>query len=312
MLPSLTSQYEMDGAEGAPFQDSAKKNASPSQNLKSAPELFPDHSVNQADSYQNRQPHSPESSFWCDVGDNFPSLKGAPSTDYYFACERSLFEEHIPELKGKRILKSDLWDEAKNTDILRWTAEQGALPFGVDIAGPMVHQARQSLAGHDPGLSVADCRELPFCDGCMDLVYSMGTIEHFKEYRQALKEMHRVLKPGGKAIIGVPNLLDPFGRPAMVALLRIFDLYGYGMEKAFSAGQFSRLLKAAGFEVLAYSGILFMPGWLRMLDLWCHTKRPELTRYTGRLVKPFARLYQGVPALRRHGYLLALVVEKPA
>ncbi len=260
--------------------------------------------------YGPEKPHSPESSFWCGVGDSFPSLKGAPSTEYYFQCEKGLFEDYLPDLAGKRIFKTDLWDEAKNTEILRWTADQGAIPFGVDIAMPMVRQARASLSAHSPGLCVADCRELPFKDDCMDLIYSMGTIEHFNEYRQAIKEMHRVLKPGGKGIIGVPNLLDPFLRPLMVAFLRIFDGYGYGSEKAFSSGQFTRILESAGFKVLKVSGILFIPGWLRMLDLLCHTKKPGLTRITGPMIKPFAKLYQNLPGLRRHGYLLAVLVEK--
>ncbi len=67
-------------------------------------------------------------SFWNSVGTNFPSLKGAASTDYYFQCERTLCSEYFPKLNGQRIFKTDLWDEAKNTEILRWTAEQGARP----------------------------------------------------------------------------------------------------------------------------------------------------------------------------------------
>ncbi len=105
-----------------------------------------------------------------------------------------------------------------------------------------------------------------------DLVYSMGTIEHFPEYRVALEEILRVMKPGGRAVIGVPNLFDPFLRPLLVALLDRFGLYDYGLEKAFSHRGFRRLLESVGFRVLAHSGILFMPGWLRMADLWLHTR----------------------------------------
>ncbi|MCC7123775.1 MAG: S-adenosylmethionine decarboxylase [Acidobacteria bacterium] len=48
-----------------------------------------------------------------------------------------------------------------------------------------------------------------------------------------------------------------------------------------------------------------------MLDLWCHTRARPLTRITGALVRPFAWLDQRLPALRRHGYLLASVGVKP-
>ena len=48
-----------------------------------------------------------------------------------------------------------------------------------------------------------------------------------------------------------------------------------------------------------------------MLDLWCHTRARPLTVLTGALIRPFAWLDRRVPALRRHGYLIVAVGEKP-
>jgi SAM-dependent methyltransferase len=250
-------------------------------------------------------------SFWGDVGATFPSLKGAASTRYYFDCERLLFERYFPDLNGRLLLKTDLWDEAKNTEILRWAAEQGARPVGVDIALEIVQQARGVLERHRAGLLVSDVRALPFRADRLDLVYSMGTIEHFPEYERALREIFRVLRPRGRAIVGVPNTLDPFLRPLMVCLLNKVGLYAYGREKSFTPRALRRLLESAGFHVTAQTGILFLPGWLRMLDLWCHTRWPRLGPVTGWLVRPFAWLYRRVPAVRRHGYLIACIAEKP-
>jgi hypothetical protein len=123
--------------------------------------------------------------------------------------------------------------------------------------------------------------------------------------------MYRILEPGGRAIIGVPNLCDPFLRPLMVWALQRIGLYHYGAERAFSAGALRRLLEDAGFRVTGHSGILFMPGWLRMADLWATTRGSALARVTGLLTKPFALAYRRVPAVRRHGCLLALRAEKP-
>lgn len=251
-------------------------------------------------------------SFWDDVGEHFPSLKGAPSTRYYFECERALHEKFFPDLRGRLLLKTDLWDEAKNSEILRWAGEQGARPVGVDIALPTVRAARTAMDGRDPWFVLGDVRALPFQANSVDLVYSMGTIEHFPEYAVAVREIFRVLRPRGRAIIGVPNKLDPFLRPLLVSMLHRLGRYPYGMEVAFTPGALRRLLTAAGFRVSATSGILFMPGWLRMADLWLNARRPRLTFLTGWLVRPFAWLYRHVPALRRHGYLIACVAEKPA
>jgi SAM-dependent methyltransferase len=250
-------------------------------------------------------------SFWDGVGATFPSLKGAVSTAYYFECERLLHEQFFPALKDRLLLKTDLWDEAKSTEILRWAAEQGARPVGVDIAFDTVQQAREVLGSHRPGCLVADVRALSFPDATFDLIYSMGTIEHFPDYEVAVRELFRVLKPGGTAIIGVPNKLDPFLRPLLVCLLNRLGLYAYGLEKSFTPRALRRLLESAGFRVTALTGLLFMPGWLRMLDLLCHTRVPRLASVTGWLVRPFAWLYRRVPTVRRHGYLIAAVVDKP-
>ena len=144
--------------------------------------------------------------FWEGAPTRFPSLKGAASTAYYFECERSLIEAFFPALEGQRILKTDLWDEAKNTEILKWTAERGARPFGIDISLGLAREARETLSGHAPGVVVADVRALPFRPGSFDLIYSMGTIEHFPETDQAARELFAVLRPGGRAIIGVLSL----------------------------------------------------------------------------------------------------------
>src|SRR6185295_12919883 len=80
--------------------------------------------------------------FWAGVGERFPDLDGAASTRYYAENERRLFTEHFPALAGMRVLKTDLWDEAKNTRILAWAADRGARAFGIDISGPTVIQAR--------------------------------------------------------------------------------------------------------------------------------------------------------------------------
>lgn len=255
--------------------------------------------------------HSSYVGFWRAVGATFPSLKGATSTQYYFECERMLLERFFPTLRNCLLLKTDLWDEAKNTEILCWAAEQGARPVGIDIAFDIVQQARDVLRPHRPGCLVADTRALPFPSATFDLIYSMGTIEHFPDYGLAVRELFRVLKAHGIAIIGVPNKLDPFLRPLLVFMLHRLGLYAYGMEKSFTPNALHRLLESAGFRVTAQTGILFLPGWLRMMDLWCYTRWPRLAPFTGWLIRPFAWLYRRVPMVRRHGYLIATVATKP-
>ena len=250
--------------------------------------------------------------FWHGVGEQFPDLGGAASTRYYAANEQRLFTEHFSELRGLRILKTDLWDEAKNTRILAWAGGRGAQTFGIDISEPIIVQAKGAFTNGAGRLqaAAADVRSLPFGDATFDAIYSMGTIEHFDETEQAVREMALVLKPGGRAIIGVPNRHDPFLRPLLATLLQAVGLYGYGYEKSYSRRGLRRMLEGAGLAVTGETAILFIPGWLRMLDLACHTWCRPLAAVTGALVRPFVFLDRHIPAVRRHGYLLATIAVK--
>ena len=58
---------------------------------------------------------------------------------------------------------------------------------------------------------------LPFADNSVDLVFSYHTLEHVPDYLFALSEIHRVLKHGGRFLIGVPyvsstehHLVNPY------------------------------------------------------------------------------------------------------
>lgn len=250
--------------------------------------------------------------FWENVGADFPDLGGASSTDYYFDNEVRLLGEHLPPLPGLRLLKTDLWDEARNTRILAWAGRQGASCYGVDISKPTIRLARRAFDSRPLHAAAGDVRRLPFPDGCFDAIYSMGTIEHFDDDKAAAAEMYRVLVPGGRAIVGVPNRWDPFLRPLLVWTLQRAGLYGYGAERSYSRRGLRQLLEGAGFRVETETGILFIPGWLRLMDLACHTWCRPLTRLTGPMVAVFRWLDGRFPSLRRHGYLLATVAVKPS
>lgn len=251
--------------------------------------------------------------FWDWTGVHFPDLADARSTRYYRESEERLFSACFGDIEGKKLLKTDLWDEAKNTRILQFAADRGADVYGIDISVEMIRLAASSL-GSGPGrrrLAVSDVRAIAFADGAFDRIYSMGTIEHTGEYERAVRECFRVLKRGGIAIIGVPNAHDPFLRPLLVAVLSFLGLYAYGYEKSFSMRRLVRILENAGFEIRDRTGILFIPGWLRMAELWVHVRSPRAATLFAPAVAFFAFLNRKIPRLGRYGYLIACAVRKP-
>lgn len=237
---------------------------------------------------------------------------GSPSTQYYRNSEIGMFGEFFPPLKGRRVLKSDLWNEVNNTRILGWLAEQGAQVYGFDISSYLVENTKKNFreAGLKADIRKSDMRKLPYRDNYFDCIYSMGTIEHIPDYEKAVGEFYRVLKPGGVAIIGTPNTHDPFLRPLMVWFLELFGKYPYSPELSFTKRELKEILEHEGFKVTAYTGILFFPGMLRILDVFFYKSFRPLSIITKLALMPFEMLERNSAYCRRHGYLVACVATK--
>lgn len=87
------------------------------------------------------------------------------------------------------------------------------LPFAQEVAGIDIEWEHLEIAaGNVPEaqLDLAACEALPYPQNRFDLVLSHEVLEHVNDDRQAAAEMVRVLRPGGRAVIFVPNRLYPF------------------------------------------------------------------------------------------------------
>lgn len=96
----------------------------------------------------------------------------------------------------------------------RWclaAARQGYDPVGLDPCLGAVLAARRVARqlGLRPRFVVGDARFLPFRDGCFGRVFSYSVVQHFSrdDARQAVAEMGRVLAPGGRSLVQMPNRL---------------------------------------------------------------------------------------------------------
>jgi SAM-dependent methyltransferase len=250
--------------------------------------------------------------YWDKRAKEIGSLIGASSTAYYRRSEIRLFKKYFGNLSGKRLLKLDLWNEVNNTQILFWVAEQGAKVYGLDVSKYLVTETKKKFSkmGFRGEFITCDMRRMKFPDQTFDYVYSMGTIEHVPDYDKVIKEIYRVLKRGGKAIIGVPNKLDPFLRPLFVWLLTKIERYPYAPEKSFTFSELEKELKKTGFRIEARTGILFIPGILRMIDVYLHCRIPLVSRFIGLILKPFEFLESNFSFFARCGYLIVCVCQK--
>ena len=81
---------------------------------------------------------------------------------------------------------------------------QGANVTAVDITPERVASTALKLALVEEGTGKtmqADAEHLPFEEGTFDIVYSNGVLHHSADTEQCIREVYRVLKPGGRAIL---------------------------------------------------------------------------------------------------------------
>jgi SAM-dependent methyltransferase len=105
----------------------------------------------------------------------------------------------------------------------------------------------------DPGIAdvQADVTDLPFEDGSFDLVVCAHVLEHVPDDRRAIAELHRVLRPGSKAVIQVPpsrlrQTFEDFTATTPEARQRLFGQYDH---VRICGADYALRLEGAGFEV---------------------------------------------------------------
>jgi SAM-dependent methyltransferase len=250
---------------------------------------------------------------WDAIARSIPDYHSASSTQYYRRREIDLLRRYVGPLQDKRVLKLDLWNEAINTRILHWMRAEGASTFGIDLSEVVTSRAGANarLAPGSLSLARADIRHLPFATASFDLVYTMGTIEHIDEFQQAVDEAHRVLRPGGVAIVGVPHKWNIYLRPALVRVLDWLGLYAFAPEKCFSAPALRQVLERSGLVRCRRTGILAIPPVVRMADLFLFRREIHIHPLTTALIEPFERLERRWAWVRRLGYLVVMVGVKP-
>ena len=145
-----------------------------------------------------------------------PNVGGRESQQAYSDWEHHwgkefarIYMEPAGDLRGKHLLDIGCGLGGKTVAY----AEAGAAVVGADLLEKNVEQsgAYAKMKGADAAFFVADAAALPLAGGAFDTVVANDAMEHFAEPGDALREMARVVKPGGAIWIFFTPHYSPLG-----------------------------------------------------------------------------------------------------
>ena len=127
---------------------------------------------------------------------------------FFDEVERYRYKEYAPwmprvmefeKFRGARLLEVGC---GMGTDLLQF-ARGGAYCTGVDLTPRSIEITRHrfKLYGADGNFMISDGERLPFRSESFDVVYSNGVLHHTPDTAGSIREVHRVLRPGGVAKI---------------------------------------------------------------------------------------------------------------
>ena len=166
--------------------------------------------------------------------------------------------------------------------------------FAIDFEPSQIEAARRRAADsgiHNIEFQVGSVYSLPFKDAEFDCAFAHAVFEHLKEPVPALREIRRVLKPGGLIALRSPDwsgfIVAPETAELQNAILRYTDLQTSNGGDIHVGGKFPALLRAAGLKTSAFSA-----------SYECYEPPRLITEYLGQRLEA-ANLTNEAEALRQ-------------
>jgi ubiquinone/menaquinone biosynthesis C-methylase UbiE len=117
------------------------------------------------------------------------------------ALAGQVFKSRAFDLSGcHRILDAGCGDGRYTRHIIRRSAPDATIA-AFDLSRRMLVRARRRLKNERVRCVSADLTHLPYADGCFDAVVCGWVLEHLPEPLPGLRELARVLQPGGKMLL---------------------------------------------------------------------------------------------------------------
>jgi SAM-dependent methyltransferase len=161
------------------------------------------------------------------------------------------------------LLKTDLFDELVSEGLYPILAPRARQVLCIDISLSTLYAVQGRLKS--PQKTGADVRSLPFVDNIFDIIVSNSTLDHFispDEIHVSMRELYRVLRPGGVMILTLDNLANPaiaLRNRLPFRLLHRLGIVPYYVGVTLRPDSLQALLQEVGFHVLEVDTIMHCP-----------------------------------------------------
>jgi ubiquinone/menaquinone biosynthesis C-methylase UbiE len=197
---------------------------------------------------------------------------------YVGANEYLCLAEHIGDCSGKKIIEVG----SGTGFFLRKFALKAEEAVGFDLTPGMLEAGRKIAEAKGIEISFIQgnvLEGLPFADNYFDIVYSNSMIEFFKKGKEAnkvLAEMWRLLKPGGKFVIGVLNKESTWAYKRTAELLDKDSIFS--INQFYTWNEFKELMSKFG-EVKIETTLFVPPYFNQKKDFeWFKDLEEELKK----------------------------------
>lgn len=179
------------------------------------------------------------------MDDSFHSFeRSIDEWHFWYAVRREILAQYLDRVKlpasHPRLLDLGCGTGGSSLVLARYGEvvglDRSMTPFKLSMDRPYAHRV------------LADIERLPFADGSFDAVAALDVLEHLDDDIAGAKEVYRVLKPGGAAVVFVPAFQILWGRNDVVSHHR----------RRYRKDTLRKTLEAAGFTVehLGYFNLL--------------------------------------------------------
>jgi ubiquinone/menaquinone biosynthesis C-methylase UbiE len=191
------------------------------------------------------------------------SASAALDTPWHRMVQAAL--EPPRDLTGRRVLEI----ACGRGDFATWCVRRPAPPallVAGDLSGAALRIARGRVGAPAPTAFLqADAEAIALRSATFDTVICCETLEHLEEPHAALKELARVLRPGGRLFLTTPNYLGPMGayRGYLRLTGRRYSEEGQPVNRFLLAPRVRQWVRRAGLSIVATDGTGHYVPWPR-------------------------------------------------